>query len=213
MSANGDAVSGAEAPAVGPEGLQGRAQGGAQGWPQADGWQPCGDTTTSPQDSEAATAAEDQVSSWDCQTNPNLHPSAVRGDEDETGQADSRGDTAGQDDRRKSTPGLVFTNEYGQQIEDSTEDRGDKWPRSPDGSGSEYETAEEWGDGGQGGGWASADDELSYEDHPPVNTPEGWGGGYDGVEQALPESDAADRNSAESRTQSTINYKVCTLPS
>ncbi|XP_070774377.1 amphiphysin [Enoplosus armatus] len=55
-SANGEASPGAEAPAVGPEG----AQGGAQGWPQADGWQPGGDTTP-PQDSEVTTAAEDEV--------------------------------------------------------------------------------------------------------------------------------------------------------
>ncbi|TKS79218.1 Amphiphysin [Collichthys lucidus] len=171
LSANGDAASGAEAPAVGLEGVQGEAHGGAQGWPQAQ------DTTT-PEDSEAAPApaAEVEVSSWDSQTNPNHQPSAARGDEDESRQVDS-----GQEDRRKSTPGLRFTNEYGEEIEDRPEDRGDK-SRSPDGSGSEYETAEEWGDGGQGGVWASADDELSYEDHPS----DGWG--YDGVEQVSPES-------------------------
>ncbi|XP_041804466.1 amphiphysin isoform X5 [Chelmon rostratus] len=58
LSSNGDATSGAEAAAVGPEGTQGGAQGGAQGWPQADGWQPGEDTTTPPQDSETATAAQ-----------------------------------------------------------------------------------------------------------------------------------------------------------
>ncbi|GAA6235075.1 amphiphysin isoform X3 [Lates japonicus] len=69
VSANGDASSRAEAPdapgapAVGPEGVQGGAQGGAQGWPQADGWQPGGDTATAPQDSEAATTTEDEVTS------------------------------------------------------------------------------------------------------------------------------------------------------
>ncbi|XP_038575028.1 amphiphysin isoform X2 [Micropterus salmoides] len=61
LSPNGDAAPGAEAPAVGAEGAQGGIEGGAQGWPQADGWQPDGDTTTSPQDSEAAPAAEDEV--------------------------------------------------------------------------------------------------------------------------------------------------------
>ncbi|KAE8290444.1 Amphiphysin [Larimichthys crocea] len=55
LSANGDAASGAEAPAVGLEGMQGEEHGGAQGWPQAQ------DTTTLPQDSEAAPAAEVEV--------------------------------------------------------------------------------------------------------------------------------------------------------
>ncbi|XP_071347662.1 amphiphysin isoform X6 [Trachinotus anak] len=184
VPANGDASSRAEAPeapAVGLEGAQDGAQGGAQGWPQADGWLPGGNTATPPQESEAATAAESEVSKWDSQTNPNFHPTAVRGDENKTGQADSGGGVAGHEDRRTSTPGLIFTNEYGEQIEDSTEDRREKWARSPDGSGSEYETAEEWGDGGLGGGWASADDELSYEDRPPVSASEGWAGGADGV--------------------------------
>uniref|UniRef100_A0A4W6CNP3 Amphiphysin n=1 Tax=Lates calcarifer TaxID=8187 RepID=A0A4W6CNP3_LATCA len=208
VSANGDASSRAEAPdapgapAVGLEGVQGGAQGVAQGWPQADGWQPGGDTATAPQDSEAAATTEDEVSKWDSQTNLNLHPTAAGGDEEETGQADSGGGIVGQEDRRKSTPGLIFTNEYGEQIEDSTEDRGDKRSRSPDGSGSEYETAEEWGDGGQGGGWASADDDLAHEDHPPVSVSEGWGGGADGVaadlshtiEQVSVESNTSDRN-------------------
>ncbi|XP_023257554.1 amphiphysin isoform X2 [Seriola lalandi dorsalis] len=185
VPANGDASSRAEAPGAPAVVLEG-AQGGAQGWPQADGLQPGGDTATPPQESEAATAAEDEVSKWDSQTNPNLHPTAVGDEENATGQADSRGGIVGQEDRRTSTPGLMFTNEYGEQIEDSTEDRGEKWSRSPDGSGSEYETAEEWGDGGLGGGWASADDELSYEDHP-VSGSEGWAGGADGVAADLSE--------------------------
>ncbi|XP_018534608.1 amphiphysin isoform X2 [Lates calcarifer] len=69
VSANGDASSRAEAPdapgapAVGLEGVQGGAQGVAQGWPQADGWQPGGDTATAPQDSEAAATTEDEVTS------------------------------------------------------------------------------------------------------------------------------------------------------
>ncbi|XP_049888587.1 amphiphysin isoform X7 [Epinephelus moara] len=62
LSANGDAASGAEAPAVGLERAQGGAQGGAQGRPQADDWQPGADTaTTHPQDSEPTTAAQDEV--------------------------------------------------------------------------------------------------------------------------------------------------------
>ncbi len=189
LSANEDASSGAKAPASGPECSHSGPQGGAQGWPQ-DGRQTDGDRATLLQDSKAATAAEDEVSSWDGQTNANLHSSAVRGDEDDTGQVDSREVPAWQEDRRKSTPGLVFTNEYGEQIEDSTEDRRDKWSRSPDGSGSDYETAEEWGDGGQGGGWASADDELSYEDHSIVNNSEGRGSRYDRAEKVLPDCSA-----------------------
>ncbi|KAM9349689.1 amphiphysin [Symphorus nematophorus] len=55
VPANGDTAAGAEAPAAGPEG----AQGGAQDWPQADGLQPDGDTTTPLQDSEAAAEEED----------------------------------------------------------------------------------------------------------------------------------------------------------
>ncbi|KAJ4919437.1 hypothetical protein JOQ06_005174 [Pogonophryne albipinna] len=138
-SANGDAAQGPKAPDVGPEG-------GA-------------DTATPPQDGGAATAG-DEVSSWSFQSITDLPSSAVRTDEEETRQAVSEVDTAGQEDRRKSTPGLIFTNEFGEQIEDSTEDGGDRWSRSPDGSGSEYETAEEWGDGG-------ADDDLSSEDRFP----------------------------------------------
>ncbi|XP_056247463.1 amphiphysin isoform X3 [Seriola aureovittata] len=62
VPANGDASSRAEAPGAPAVVLEG-AQGGAQGWPQADGLQPGGDTATPPQESEAATAAEDEVTS------------------------------------------------------------------------------------------------------------------------------------------------------
>uniref|UniRef100_A0A8C9XLK1 Amphiphysin n=1 Tax=Sander lucioperca TaxID=283035 RepID=A0A8C9XLK1_SANLU len=139
LSANGDAAAVAEAPAVGPEGAVGGAQDWAQdgvqdgeqadtwqdgaqadGWQdgaQADGWQPAADTATPLQDREAATTSEDEVRGWNSETNSNVHPSAFRGDEDETGQANSEGDAAGQEDRRKSTPGLIFTNEYGEEIE------------------------------------------------------------------------------------------------
>ncbi|KAA8578239.1 hypothetical protein FQN60_009187, partial [Etheostoma spectabile] len=179
LAANGDAAVVAEAPAVGPEGAEGGAQDwaqdGVQDGEQADGWQPAADTATPLQDREAATTSEDEVRGWYSETNSNIHPSAFRGNEDETGQANSEGDAAWQDDRRKSTPGLIFTNEYGEVIEHSTEDRADNWSRSPDGSGSEYETAEEWADGGQVGGWASADDELSYDDHSPGNVSDGLG--------------------------------------
>ncbi|XP_063317457.1 amphiphysin isoform X3 [Pelmatolapia mariae] len=169
VSANGEDASGAEEPAihggptVGQEGAQEGAQGETRGWPQGEGIQPGGESTAITQDSEI-TPAEDEVSSWESQPNSNLHSSLCCGEDDSTGQADSGADESRKEDRRKSTPGLIFTNEYGEQIEEIAEDREDKWSRSPEGSGSEYETAEEWGDGGQGGGWASADDELSYDD-------------------------------------------------
>ncbi|KAK0133761.1 hypothetical protein N1851_030713 [Merluccius polli] len=65
------------------------------------------------------------------------------------------------EDRRKSTPGLTFTNEHGEEIDDITQDFGaDGWAgsRDPEGCGSEDETAEELGDVGQGGGGWAADD-------------------------------------------------------
>ncbi|XP_022622098.1 amphiphysin isoform X4 [Seriola dumerili] len=62
VPANGDASSRAEAPGAPAVVLEG-AQGGAQGWPQADDLQPGGDTATPPQESEAATAAEDEDAS------------------------------------------------------------------------------------------------------------------------------------------------------
>ncbi|XP_047197871.1 amphiphysin [Hippoglossus stenolepis] len=175
VSANGDTSSSAEAPgavAVEPDETEGEAEGGAQDRHQADGWQTGGDTATPPQDSEAATATENEVRKWDSQTYPNL-TTAVRGDEDETGQKDVGGGLSELEERRKSTPGLIFTNEFGEQIKDSTEDRREKLSGSPENSGSEYETAEEWGDGGQGGGWGSADDELTYDHHPLCDS-DGW---------------------------------------
>ncbi|MCJ8731828.1 hypothetical protein PDJAM_G00203730 [Pangasius djambal] len=86
--------------------------------------------------------------------------------------------TAGLEDNGagKSMPGIIFTNEFGQEITETTErsrqgsyteDEGNnsKWyltgQGDVEGSGSEYETAEEWGDvPGQNSGWISADDEL-----------------------------------------------------
>ncbi|KAK7159317.1 hypothetical protein R3I94_005602 [Phoxinus phoxinus] len=78
-------------------------------------------------------------------------------------------------------PGIILTNEFGQVIQDATEGVGgdsSRWGLSSqvdlDGSGSECETAEEWGDvPGQNGGWVSADDELeSAENENPVVAPE-----------------------------------------
>ncbi|XP_077471637.1 amphiphysin [Stigmatopora argus] len=120
------------------------------------------DSLPPPEDGEAA---EDEVSSPDgpSQTPPELHPGATAAAVPERGQADSWGDGTGEGDRRKSTPGLIFTNEFGEEIEDGSQHPRERHSGSPEGSGSEYETAEEWGDGGQAAGWASAEDEL--EDH------------------------------------------------
>nr|XP_019963173.1 PREDICTED: amphiphysin [Paralichthys olivaceus] len=63
VSANGDTSSSAETPgaiAVGPDETQVEAEGGAQDWHQADGWQAGGETATPPQDTEAATATENE---------------------------------------------------------------------------------------------------------------------------------------------------------
>ncbi|KAM4727748.1 amphiphysin isoform 4-T4 [Anableps anableps] len=172
MSANGDVASAAVPAASGtlakmPEGEQASLQGGAQCWPQVESSLPGGDTTTV-QDSEPRDNG-DEVSSWETMSHSNLHPTTASGVTDETDQVEIDSDNVGLENRRKSTPGLIFTNEFGEEIEDGPGDRGDKRSRSLDGSGSEYETAEEWADGGQGGGWVSADDELSNEYQLPVN--------------------------------------------
>ncbi|GAA6108389.1 amphiphysin isoform X15 [Tachysurus ichikawai] len=91
--------------------------------------------------------------------------------------------TKGLDESRagKSMPGIIFTNEFGQEIAEATggcgqglyteeEENNPKWYLTGqgdlDGSGSEYETAEEWADAsGQNSGWISADDELEYAEN------------------------------------------------
>ncbi|XP_076023846.1 amphiphysin [Genypterus blacodes] len=160
--------------------------GSGQDRPSADSHQPVGDVAMPPpqiQDSEAV--AEHQVSNLDpkCSTSPTTMGCAeVKQQEVEVEREDL------EPEQRKSTPGLLFTNEYGDQIEDSTENRGDRWSRSPDGSGSEYETAEEWGDGGQGGGWVISDDEREETVTGPGATP--WGpfsseGGSEGTRSGI----------------------------
>ncbi|MEQ2162170.1 hypothetical protein GOODEAATRI_017077 [Goodea atripinnis] len=152
MSANGDVASAAVPIASEmPEGQQVGVQGGAQCWPQAESSPPGGDTT-SVQDSEPR-RKEDEVSSWETLIHSNLHPSTVSDVRDKTQQVELDSENVGKENCRKSTPGLIFTNEFGDEIEDGTGDEGDKRSRSLDGSVSEYETAEEWADGGQGGGW------------------------------------------------------------
>ncbi|XP_013886502.1 amphiphysin [Austrofundulus limnaeus] len=168
VSTNGDAAA-QETPAEGLEEEHGSTQGGDQGWHQSEGFQLGEDPITAKQDSEPE-AEEDEVSSSDSSSHHNIHQSAAR--KDQSGHVEPDSDKLSQADRRKSTPGLIVTNEFGEEIEDSTADigdpwsrsvdstgdRGDTWSRSVDGSGSEYETAEEWADGGQG-----ADDELSLD--------------------------------------------------
>ncbi|KAL7876317.1 hypothetical protein AOLI_G00112800 [Acnodon oligacanthus] len=176
-----------------------------QGWPPADGWP----TEAAPQ-GEATT---DEVRSWDMEhnpeTNPDSDPCTVGVDvaKQQLGQKVTeagcttdqcqwaegqerlgKGEpTAVLEERRQSMPGIIFTNEFGQEIPEAIEgsgqelytaqDGGDssKWYLSGqtdvDGSGSEYETAEEWGDApGQNGGWISADDELDSAENEGPNT-------------------------------------------
>uniref|UniRef100_A0A3B5MDA1 Uncharacterized protein n=1 Tax=Xiphophorus couchianus TaxID=32473 RepID=A0A3B5MDA1_9TELE len=182
MSANGDVALATVPVASGtladmPEGEQVGVQGGAECWPQAESSLPGGDTTAV-QDSEPRDQG-DEVSSWETLTHSNLHPSTASNAKDETDQAEIDSEDVGLENRRKSTPGLIFTNEFGEEIEDGTGDRRDKRSRSLDGSGSEYETAEEWADGGQGGGWVSADDDLCNECQLPVNIVENQEGETD----------------------------------
>ncbi|XP_030220060.1 amphiphysin isoform X3 [Gadus morhua] len=92
------------------------------------------------------------------------------------------GEEAGRamEDRRKSTPGLIITNEHGEEIEDRTEGGGAYgWggPCSSEDSGSEYGTSEEWGGGGQEeGGWAGGD----ADEYTPKGSHGGWEADDDG---------------------------------
>ncbi|XP_061549448.1 amphiphysin isoform X2 [Phycodurus eques] len=160
-TSNGEAAAG-EAATGAPEGTEQGDQGGEEDRAMSPPPLP-----PSAKDSEAA---EDEVSSRDdlSETHPNLLYAA----ELETGQAESEGNKPGEGVHKKSTPGLLFTDEFGKEIEDSSKCMTEKWSRSPEGSGSEYETAEEWADGVQCGGWASADDEPSREYHPDAKNAE-----------------------------------------
>ncbi|CAL8368559.1 unnamed protein product [Boreogadus saida] len=92
------------------------------------------------------------------------------------------GEEAGRamEDRRKSTPGLIITNEHGEEIEDRTEGGGAYgWGGhcSSEDSGSEYGTSEEWGGGGQEeGGWAGGD----ADEYTPKGSHGGWEADDDG---------------------------------
>uniref|UniRef100_A0A3B4EHU6 Amphiphysin n=1 Tax=Pygocentrus nattereri TaxID=42514 RepID=A0A3B4EHU6_PYGNA len=176
-----------------------------QGWPPADGWP----TEVAPQ-GEATT---DEVRSWDMEHNPETTPDSDpctvgvgvakqqlgqkvteagcttdqcqwAGGQERWGKGEP---TAVLEERRQSMPGIIFTNEFGQEVPEAIEDSGQelytaqdggdssKWYLSGqtdvDGSGSDYETAEEWGDApGQNGGWISADDELDSAENEGPNT-------------------------------------------
>ncbi|XP_034038542.1 amphiphysin [Thalassophryne amazonica] len=148
--------------AAGPEEVQGGEQGGGHGW------LPAGDTATLSQTQaiEPHTAAGDEVSSWEpnIQAEPHTDLSAVKGYSMKEGLEVSGEGGTWQEDRRQSTPGFIFSNEYGEQIEDTTDNSGDKLCRSPDGSGCEYETAEEWGNVGQSGISMNTGDKHLCED-------------------------------------------------
>ncbi|KAK3567535.1 hypothetical protein QTP86_020054, partial [Hemibagrus guttatus] len=119
------------------------------------------------------------------QSGSNTHHSGWTGDEEEW---TTENKTTGLEENGagKSMPGIIFTNEFGQEITEVTEGPGQglytdeegnssKWyltgQGDVDGSGSEYETAEEWADApGQNSGWVSADDELeSAENEGPMS--------------------------------------------
>lgn len=157
-STNGDAAA-QEVPAQDLEGEQTSSQGAGSGWHQSEGFQPGQELVPSEQNSKPR-AEDDEVSCCEAPFH-HIHPSAAI--KHQTEQLDSHSDRLSQRDHRKSTPGLLFTDEFGEEMEDSIGHRADKWSRTLDGSGSEYETAEEWGDGGQGGGWVNDDYGLSFE--------------------------------------------------
>lgn len=182
-----------------------------QGWPPAEGWP----TAEAAQPQEEAAA--DEVRAWDSENNlepnPERDPCDVGGGEAkqhpgqgeegvDRGQSDwatnqvewaEEKPVCGSEEKRaeggsQSMPGIIFTNEFGQEIQDATEgelrqgqdgEDGSRWGLSSqidlDGSGSEYETAEEWGDvPGYNGGWVSADDELESAERGQPVTPEGF---------------------------------------
>lgn len=178
-----------------------------QGWPPADGWP----TETATQPQEVGTTDEVRAWDTENypEPNPDCDPCAVGGGEAkqqhpgqgqegvEEGQTDWATNQVewaeekagcGSEEREadeavglQPMPGIIFTDEFGQEIQDATEGvggDGSRWGLSSqadlDGSGSEYETAEEWGDvPGHNSGWVSADDELeSAESENTVVAPE-----------------------------------------
>ncbi|KAL0200903.1 hypothetical protein M9458_004090, partial [Cirrhinus mrigala] len=178
-----------------------------QGWPPAEGWPT--EAPSQPQEEAATDEVRAWNPESYPEPNPDCDPCDVGGGEAEEqhpeqgkesveqGQTDWAKDQvewaeekAGCGSKERDAeetvglqpmPGIIFTNEFGQEIQDPTEGIGEdssRWGLSSqvdlDGSGSEYETAEEWGEvPGQNGGWVSADDELECaENENPVVAPE-----------------------------------------
>ncbi|KTF95418.1 hypothetical protein cypCar_00001014 [Cyprinus carpio] len=178
-----------------------------QGWPPAEAWPT--EAASQPQEEAATDEVRAWNPENYPEPNPDCDPCAVGGDKAkqqhpgqgkesvEEGQTDwaknqvewaeeKVGCRSEERDEEETVglqpmPGIIFTNEFGQEIQDTTEGiEGDssRWGLSSqvdlDGSGSEYETAEEWGDvPGQNGGCVNADDELECtENKNPVVAPE-----------------------------------------
>ncbi|XP_073769914.1 amphiphysin isoform X19 [Danio rerio] len=207
FTANWAADFGSSATTVTDESANTQPAADGQGWPPADGWPT--DSTPQPQGETATDEVRAWDTENYPEPNPDCDPCAVGGGEAEQqhpGQG-QEGVEEGQTDWAtnqvewaeektgfvseeggaeetvglQAMPGIIFTNEFGQEIQDPMEGAGadsSRWGLSSqvdlDGSGSEYETAEEWGDvPGQNGGWVSADDELeSTENENAVVAPE-----------------------------------------
>ncbi|XP_052473806.1 amphiphysin isoform X2 [Carassius gibelio] len=178
-----------------------------QGWPPSEGWPT--EATSQPPEEAATDEVRAWNPENYLEPDPDCDPFAVGGDEAkqqhpgqgkesvEEGQTDwaknqvewaeeKAGCRSEERDAEETVglqpmPGIIFTDEFGQEIQDTTEGIGgdsSRWGLSSqvdlDGSGSEYETAEEWGDvPGQNSGWVSADDELECaENENPIVAPE-----------------------------------------
>ncbi|KAM9789494.1 amphiphysin [Neosynchiropus ocellatus] len=115
---------------------------GAEVQPAGDPPLTSGGSPTQPEDAEVA---EDKVSSQDSSTALTCTPASPK-----RSLASSVGEEAGQEPCRGLRP---LTNEYARHI--------DTRSKSPDGSGSEYETAEEWVDGSQTSDRSAAADQSA----------------------------------------------------
>lgn len=154
------------------------------GWPPASGWGAAEATQPPAGAEEEAAAGGDEVSGQGLieqtpgtESNPerDLQPE-LQGQEQEQGQgpegagggwAEQAGWGEGQQgaigegeaEGEAAVPGIVFTNEYGQEVQGGAENTA---RADVDASGSEYDTADELDDApGHNGGWMSADDELA----------------------------------------------------
>ncbi len=174
-----------------------------QGWPPAEAWPT--EAVSQPQEEAATDEVRAWNPEYFPEPKPDCDPCAVGGDEAKQQHPEQEKESVeeGQPDWAKNQvewaeekagcrseerdteetvglqpmPGIIFTNELGQEIQGVGGDSS-IWGLSSqvdvDGSGSEYETAEEWGDvPGQNCGWVSADDELECaENENPVVAPE-----------------------------------------